>query len=490
MKMLIEYRNIEFFIKCFLISVFTILLNSKMLNINKKDNIKLIKKVCSLIIIGIMVVAIKYISNMTLSMISLDIFLSCMFSIIINKNIGHSILVTTISLSINYFVYIISTIINFIISKVLHITNEYLIFISILVIYIVLINFVCNIRKLKNGIIFLKSNENNEYLGLLTLNISAVVFLAIIMLSNIDIIAKRSLFIYIIIFSILMFITIQKSLQLYYKQKILIQDLNETKAELESKKKEIEELEKENLEYSKTSHSIAHKQKLLEYKLKELLLKNEFAEDMDIKDEINNLTKQIRTKTLEIELAKTNINKIDDILKYMQSECIKEKIDFQLQLNGNILYMINNYISEEELQILLADHIKNAIIAIKHTDNINKSILVRLGLIEGIYSVYIYDSGIEFNTETLVKLGKEPASTHLDEGGTGMGFMNTFDTLKKHKASMFIDEFNKPSKDNFTKVIKIIFDGKGEYKVVTYRYEEIKKVDINNEIKIIDKMDT
>lgn len=287
-----------------------------------------------------------------------------------------------------------------------------------------------------------------------------------------------------------MFITIQKSLQLYYKQKILIQDLNETKAELESKKKEIEELEKENLEYSKTSHSIAHKQKLLEYKLKELLLKNEFAEDMDIKDEINNLTKEIRTKTLEIELAKTNINKIDDILKYMQSECIKEKIDFQLQLNGDIYYMINNCISEEELQILLADHIKNAIIAIKHTDNINKSILVRLGLIEGIYSVYIYDSGIEFNKETLVKLGKEPASTHLDEGGTGMGFMNTFDTLKKHKASMCIDEFNKPSKDNFTKVIKIIFDGKGEYKVVTYRYEEIKKVDINNEIKIIDKMDT
>ena len=36
--------------------------------------------------------------------------------------------------------------------------------------------------------------------------------------------------------------------------------------------------------------------------------------------------------------------------------------------------MINNLISEEELETLLADHIKDAIIAINHTENINKSI--------------------------------------------------------------------------------------------------------------------
>ena len=478
---------IEYFLKIMFISVFTLILNYKCLAVKINNKIRVFIS----IIFGVIIcVVIQYISDSIGSLLFLNIFIALIFSNNINKNIGYSLMINTISLSINYCLYITSTIINFIIAKLINFSNEYIILVGILLIYGISFNLLCNVKKLKKGITFFKMNENNEYFGLLTLNISAVVFLAIIMFRNIDLIAKRSLFIYIIIFSILMFITIQKSLQLYYKQKILIQDLHETKAELESKKKEIEELEKENLEYSKTSHSIAHKQKLLEYKLKELLLKNEFAEDMDIKDEINNLTKEIRTKTLEIELAKTNINKIDDILKYMQSECIKEKIDFQLQLNGNIHYMINNYISEEELQILLADHIKNAIIAIKHTDNINKSILVRLGLIEGIYSVYIYDSGIEFNKETLVKLGKEPSSTHLDEGGTGMGFMNTFDTLKKHKASMCIDEFNKPLKDNFTKVIKIIFDGKGEYKVVTYRYEEIKKVDINNEIKIIDKMDT
>ena len=488
-----EYISLEYLIKIIFISIFTYFLNNKLIHTCNKSTI--IQKINILIKIGIIDLIsaiIHYNSNSIISIIVLVLCIAFIFSDKVNKNIGYALMITTISISINYILYGIAIILSFIIFKFLKINNEYIILLEILTIYSVLLYCLNRIKKLKKGFSFLKINEKNEYFGIIILNISVILVFLFLILSNINtsISTMKSFFICAIIFSILMFITIQKSLQLYYKQKILIQDLHETKAELESKKKEIEELEKENLEYSKTSHSIAHKQKLLEYKLKQLLLKNEFAEDMDIKDEINNLTKEIRTKTLEIELAKTNINKIDDILKYMQSECIKEKIDFQLQLNGNIHYMINNCISEEELQILLADHIKNAIIAIKHTDNINKSILVRLGLIEGIYSVYIYDSGIEFNKETLVKLGKEPASTHLDEGGTGMGFMNTFDTLKKHKASMFIDEFNKPSKDNFTKVIKIIFDGKGEYKVVTYRYEEIKKVDINNEIKIIDKMDT
>lgn len=479
--------NIEYFVQTFCISILTLKTSYKLVNFFEEDSKINFKEILAVILINIVNMLLNTISSSIISLIVLVASISIIFSKKFNKKIGYSGIIVVISFSINYITYMLSATLCYVLVKIFNISNRAEILIGIISIYIIIIYLVSNMKKIRKGITFLKSNES---LVLLTLNISSILVLALIIFGNVDLIAKRSLFIYIIIFSILMFITIQKSLQLYYKQKILIQNLHETKAELESKKKEIEELEKENLEYSKTSHSIAHKQKLLEYKLKELLLKNEFAEDMDIKDEINNLTKEIRTKTLEIELAKTNINKIDDILKYMQSECIKEKIDFQLQLNGNIHYMINNYISEEELQILLADHIKNAIIAIKHTDNINKSILVRLGLIEGIYSVYIYDSGIEFNKETLVKLGKEPASTHLDEGGTGMGFMNTFDTLKKHKASMCIDEFNKPSKDNFTKVIKIIFDGKGEYKVVTYRYEEIKKVDSNNEIKIIDKMDT
>ena len=157
------------------------------------------------------------------------------------------------------------------------------------------------------------------------------------------------------------------------------------------------------------------------------------------------------------------------MLEYMQSECIKNKIEFELQINGNIHYMVNNLISKKDLEILIADHIKNAIIAINHSNNINRSILVKIGKIDNIYSLYIYDSGIEFEKETLSKLGKEPSTTYREEGGTGMGFMNTFDTLEKYEASLIINEYNKPSPDNYTKSIVIKFDKNKEFKIKSYR---------------------
>ena len=153
----------------------------------------------------------------------------------------------------------------------------------------------------------------------------------------------------------------------------------------------------------------------------------------------------------------------------MQSECIKNEIEFELQINGNIHQMVNNYIPKEKLEILIADHIKNAIIAIIHSKNKYKNILVRIGKIDGYFSLYIYDTGKEFEKETLQKIEKEPITTHKDEGGSGMGFMNTFDTLKEYKASLIIEEIGKPREDNYTKIVKIKFNNKNEFKIDSYR---------------------
>ena len=79
-----------------------------------------------------------------------------------------------------------------------------------------------------------------------------------------------------------------------------------------------------------------------------------------------------------------------------------------------------------------------------------------------------------------MNLGKIPSSTHKDDGGTGMGFMNTFDTINKHQASIMINEYNKPCKDNFTKAIIIKFDNKNEFIISSYRAEEIQKKSNDN----------
>ena len=147
----------------------------------------------------------------------------------------------------------------------------------IIIIYLILICLLFKIKKFKHGFLFLKRNIENEYIEIWVLNISSIILFSSIIFNSSNFQITRKLFIGFIIFSIIMFITIQKSLQLYYKQRLLVQDLEETKKELEDKKKEIKQLEQENLNFSKTSHSIAHKQKALEYKLNELALKNEIA---------------------------------------------------------------------------------------------------------------------------------------------------------------------------------------------------------------------
>ena len=335
----------------------------------------------------------------------------------------------------------------------------------IITVQAILLKCFLGIKRLKKGIAIFKINIQDEFLDIIILNISVIIYFSFVIFSKMNIKEQLSkeLGISFIIFSFTMFFTIKKSIELYYKQKLLIQDLNETKKELEDKKKEVEELEAENLSFSKKSHSLAHKQKSLEFKINKLLMKSENAEELGLQEDLKSISKQLQENSKLPNLDKTGIMEIDDMLSVMQEECRLNGIDFVLQLKGNIYQMTNNYITKEELSILIADHIKDAIIAINHIDNINKSIMVRLGKIDDYYGLYIYDSGVEFSKEVLSKLGKQPITSYPDEGGTGMGFMNTFDTLKKYNASLIIESIGKPSKDNYTKVIKIIFDNKNYY---------------------------
>lgn len=451
-------------IKTIFIIICTYFTNLKILNKKLNKDIKIFYKFCSIIIVAIVCCVIRYKINYLISIICLVLVVGLLF-------LEYKMLTTIISLCINYIISLISVIISFLPNILIKSNNNYLNLSIIIVIHILLLTKVLKMRRFSNGIVFLKENIKNEYIDIFILNISVIILFAIIILVNSEIALARDLTVGVIISSILMFVSIQKSLQLYYKQKLLIKELEETKEELAKKTKEIEDLEADNLNISKKSHTLAHKQKSLEYKLQEIINKTEISkeESAEVRDRLKEIEKDLYKEKTTVELDKTGIAQIDDMLKYMQAECKKNKIDFELQIKGNIHYMTNNLISISDLETLLADHIKNAIIAINHTDNVNRSILVRLGEIDGNYSLYIYDSGVEFEKETLENLDKKPSTTHANEGGTGMGFMNTFDTLRKCKASMIIEEYNEPSKENYTKVLMIKFDNKNEFKIKSYR---------------------
>ena len=115
-----------------------------------------------------------------------------------------------------------------------------------------------------------------------------------------------------------------------------------------------------------------------------------------------------------------------------------------------------------------------------------KSIIAILGIKDKYYEFCVYDTGVEFEIETLLKLGLEPVTTHKNTGGTGIGFISTFETINKCKASLIIQEKNKENTNNYTKAVIIRFDGKKEYRIKSYRANEIKKQVKDNRI-IIEK---
>lgn len=485
-KIWLENIDINIYLfKIILIGIVTYIIDKKLMNT------KIVKKkipiiVLEFFIIGIIATVIRSFMNLFSSMV----FLVCLNSIIYMKynkiKLGYSIILNIISLGTNYVLFFMASIIAFIPYLILNLQNEYVNFICIVIIYIVIVILFLKTKRLKNGVKFLKNNQDSEIFNLVYLNISMTILLIIILLSNYEISTARIIIPMLIIFSILMFITIQKSLQLYYKHKMLVKALEETQKDLNEKKEEVKKLEEENLNFSQTSHSISHRQKSIEHKLNILLANNGNINSKDIENEIKNIRKELEIET-KVKLKKTGIAVIDDMLSYMQAECIKNNINFQLQISGNMYHMVNNYIDKSDLEILLADHIKDAIIAVNHVETNNKSILVRIGEIDGKYGVYFYDSGVEFTIDTLIKLGKVPVTTYKGEGGSGMGFMNSFNTLNKYKATLIIEELNKPTNDNFTKVLKFIFNEEEKFKILSYRNQEIANKNNNKEL-IIEKL--
>ena len=456
------------------IIIFSYYIYLRITNISKKSLKIFFLLPISAVIISILTNIIEYNIDSYCSMSLMVLLMTFNNKFCFRSNIEYTILLTIISFCFSYIIYIMSVMVAFLPVTIIQL-NDNVNFVIILIIYYLFTINTFKINKFKYGIIYLNNKLKDSYINLFVFNIGAIILMVSMILNDNMIVQSRKIGITFVIVSIIMFLTIKQSFDLYYKQSLLEKDLKETKEELENKKQEIEKLEKANLEFSKTSHSLAHKQKALEYRLSQLTKLGKINEDeeIDIKNELENISEEMYKEPEDIELAKTDITSIDNMFSYMQSECIKDNIKFELQVVGNIHYMVNNLISENELEILIADHIKDAIIAINHSDNSNRSILVRIGKIDNVYSLYIYDSGIEFTKEVLDNLGKKPITTHADTGGTGMGFMNTFDTLNKTKASLIINEIGKPCEDNYTKVLIFKFDNQNEFKVNSYKNEVV-----------------
>lgn len=424
-----------------------------------------------------------YVRSQTISyliIIIIYILYGGIIGVITKNKIGYSISITIISYALCSICLVTSIVLVFLLNKLVVIDNKFIQLLVILIIQFAILYKIFKIKRFKNGFGFLCKNLNNDFIDIIMINVSiAIVFIAWLLGTIFDDIQqiRRNLLISFIILGITMFIMIQKTLTMYYKQKLLEDTLEGYKKEIAEKDKEIAELKNEKFKISKITHEFFNRQKALE------LAVNSKKQGKELANRIKNLTEEYSTEITNMKinnkLQLTNIPEIDDMFSYMQKECIDNNIKFQLKIEGDIFYLIKNNISKNKLETLIGDHIRDAINAVRKNDVNEKEILVILGIKDDYYEFCVYDTGIEFEIDTLLKLGRERVTTNSENGGSGIGFITTFETMKQTGASLIIQEFNKKH-FKYSKAVKIRFDNKNEYRIYSYRADKI--IDNNNRI--------
>ena len=474
---------IVYYIKLLAMNWYMYICFARIMNI-KKDSMKNIATILVFnFILSLISIYIKNNIDFSLSILALVILYNILLAIITKMKLGCSLIIGIISYAICMCCFGLSVFISFLPYKLLSIIsleqNDYVNLLIILVIQFALIHGFFKIKRFKSGLNSLSSKLNNEFADIIMTSISTIIILLYCLNGSYYEEIRKNLFISFLVLIFTMVITIQCTLTMYYKQKLLKETMNDYERELVEKDKEIERLKAEKFNISKITHEFYNRKKALEMSVKDNLSNMETAEELGALDRIQDLTKEYSQKLEAMKslptLPLTEIPEIDDMFKYMQTECDKNKIEFRLKIVGDMFYLVNHIISKNKLATMIGDHIRDAIIAINFSKATDREIFVILGIKDKKYELCIYDTGIEFEIDTLLKLGLEQITTHKDTGGGGIGFITTFETLSETKASLIIKELSSSKEKHYTKAVIIRFDNKHQYKICSYRAKEIKE---------------
>lgn len=283
---------------------------------------------------------------------------------------------------------------------------------------------------------------------------------------------------------------IRSIVQRYYKNKLQDRANEYTKQEIEDKDKRIERLESEVSTLAKQLHRDNHLLSSLDCSAQTLAECDSDEQRAQIIEEIHTMCRE-RNELIAKEqqqnkiLPSTGIALIDGSLSEMYVKAAARGISFDLTVSEEPYYLVNNIISQTELQTLLCDHIKDAIIAVESAGVTNGKILVTIEKNDGIFEIAVRDNGVDFDAETLAKLGREQITTHADDGGSGIGFMTTFETLRKTKGSLIITEYEQ--KTPFSKSVAFVFDGLNRFIISSYRKEELENTILRDDVMIVDR---
>lgn len=477
------------FTKIFLLNICIVYTYFKILN-KKNNNVK--DKIIMLVFTTIMALLYSkckaYIQKPFIYLAYYLLFGIVFLSII--KSDAFDIGIIAISEAISSASMFIAATIVFLLFKVMAIESiqktifEYLL-IGILQITLVYLFF--KIKRFKNGFAFLKNDKLNRKVTSITISV-IILSISIILGLHYNAWIETFLIIGIAVGGILMLYWIKKSITKYYKEKMKERTVEIQQEQIKQQDEKIKDLQTELADVLQINHKYSHRISAMEKAVIKLGTKlqtnEEFAEEYgDILSSIKKLSKEYKEEVASVikenKLPKTNIFSTDNLLEYMKQEAEKDKISFELKIDFDINEILETKIPQNKLETMLADHIRDAIIAINCSENKDRRIKVVLDKEDNNYQIKFYYTGREFEIETLSKLGLKRTTTHKATGGSGIGFMTTFETLKQCKASLIIEEY---SNQEYTKAVIIKFDNENEYRIHSYRAEEIKNKIQDNRI--------
>lgn len=284
-------------------------------------------------------------------------------------------------------------------------------------------------------------------------------------------------FLLIFLMAIFIYITWKNNITKTYIERLKEKDIAELNSTLSEKEQYIKKLEEENKELSTIIHS---DNKLIPAML---LSVKEFIKDSSslvpassktgarLLSDLEQLSLHrkdiLRTQDERCRsIPETGCSSVDSILKYMKQKAYEMNIHFDIAFSCNMKALVDENISENDLNTLLADLLENAMIATKYGDC--RHVLLTVDMIEDFYSINVFDSGIPFSKEVLVNLGIKNYTTHKTEGGSGIGLVTSYELLKKYNASLAIEEFIQDS-GLYTKKLSIVFNRLSQYTLFTYR---------------------
>ncbi len=173
---------------------------------------------------------------------------------------------------------------------------------------------------------------------------------------------------------------------------------------------------------------------------------------------------------------------VDALLAFLSKEAAQYHIDLKFHFQEAFFQRPSPCMEENDLVHLLSDLTANAITASRYAGG--GAIEISLLVIKGVPTVSIADSGIPFEIATYMNFGLERASTHTDDGGSGIGLLDIWKCKNKYRLSLYIQEFS----DNtpYQKRITFLFDRKNRYLISSPRYNEILSKQSRTDLMIVD----